>query len=72
VDPGTYYLSVKAVADGVLTDPSEVVSVIVAAPEGLEQTEGESTVRKAVENGQLVIIRDGVRYSALGTVIVRE
>ena len=72
VDPGPYYLRVKAVADGVLTDPSEVVSVIVAAPEGLEQTEGESTVRKAVENGQLVIIRDGVRYSALGTVIVRE
>ena len=66
VEPGTYYVRVKAVADGIYTDPSEVVQFEVVAPSALEETGAEATVRKVVENGQLVIIRDGERYSVMG------
>ncbi len=70
VEPGTYYVRVKAVADGVYTDPSAVVQFEVVAPSALVNTGAEATVRKVLENGQLVIIRDGVRYSVVGTCIL--
>ena len=69
VEPGTYYVRVKAVADGVYTDPSPVVQFEVVAPSALVNTDAETTVRKVIENGQLVIIRDGVRYSVVGAKI---
>ena len=70
VEPGTYYVRVKAVADGVYTDPSAVVQFEVVAPSALVNTGAEATVRKVLENGQLIIIRDGVRYSVVGTCIL--
>ena len=67
VAAGTYYIRVKASADGAYTAPSEVVSIVVEERSALGRTDAETTVRKVVENGQVVIIRDGVRYSLLGT-----
>jgi len=67
VAAGTYYIRVKAAADGAYTAPSEVVSIVVEEePSALERTDAETTVRKVVEKGQVVIIRDGVRYSVVG------
>jgi hypothetical protein len=67
VAAGTYYIRVKAAADGTYTAPSEVVSIVVEEePSALERTDAETTVRKVVEKGQVVIIRDGVRYSVVG------
>lgn len=70
VAAGTYYIRVKAAADGAYTDPSEVISIVVEEePSALETIDAQTTVRKVVENGQVVIIRDGVRYSLLGTLL---
>lgn len=68
VAAGTYFIRVKAAADAAYTAPSEYVSIVVD-PEhsALEQTEAEQKARKVVENGQVIIIRDGVRYSVVGT-----
>lgn len=67
VTPGTYYLRVKAVADGVPTEPSPVVCIVVKeAPSALADTQALTTASKHLENGTLIIIRDGVRYSADG------
>ncbi len=70
VDPGTYHVRVKAVADGVYTNPSPVVSFIIEAPESaLTNSQEETTACKILENGQVIIIRDGKRYTVMGTII---
>ena len=69
VEPGTYFLRVKAVADATLTDPSQVVTIVVETPSALERTDAQTNVRKVLKNGQVIIIRDGVRYSLLGTLL---
>lgn len=45
--------------------------VKVRAPEvtALRGTSAESAVEKRIENGQLIIIRDGIRYNAQGAVV---
>ncbi len=70
VAPGTYYFRVKAAADGGPTDPSQAVSVVVLEPSALNRTDAEQTVRKVIENGQVFIIRNGERYSVVGTRIL--
>ena len=67
VQPGTYYLRVSAVADGELTAPSQVVSIVVETKTFIQNTKEERRTVKRVEDGQIVIIRDGVRYSVIGT-----
>ena len=68
VEPGTYYLRVKASAgDGVFAEPSEVVSIVVTEATALQDTRADLKAQKVIEDGQLVIIRDGVRYSVVGT-----
>ena len=42
------------------------INFVQAAPTGLEQMEVCTKVVKIIENGQLLIIRDGVRYNAIG------
>ncbi len=42
---------------------------IVGGTEGVENITIENAATKLIENGQLVIIRNGVRYNAAGTVI---
>ena len=71
VEPGTYYLRVKASADSGYTNPSAVVQVEVVASTALNETKAEATVRKVIENGQVVIIRDGIRYSVMGVKVLK-
>ena len=35
----------------------------------INNVKDDSTVQKLIENGQVVILRDGVKYNTLGTVI---
>lgn len=68
-----------AVADAVYTDCTitlvvdyENVSVkLLIATEGsaLENTQAAEKAIKVIENGQLIIIKNGVRYNALGTIL---
>ena len=71
VEPGTYYLRVKASADSGYTNQSAVVQVEVVASTALNDTKAEATVRKVIENGQVVIIRDGIRYSVMGVKVLK-
>lgn len=66
VKPGTYYLRVKAIADEAYTDPSPVVSIEVRKPTALDDVDADSKAVKTIENGRIVILRDGVRYDIFG------
>ncbi|MBR4263692.1 MAG: hypothetical protein IKQ48_03855 [Paludibacteraceae bacterium] len=49
-----------------LVEISNGTAVIVGDEEAIENVSGENKAVKAIENGQVVIIRNGVRYNALG------
>jgi len=50
-----------------ITESNEVISLTVTQEQGIEEIEAtNSNTRKVLENGQVMIIRDGVRYSLLG------
>ena len=66
MEPGTYYIRVKAVADTGLTDPSEVVMITVTAPTAVTDLPLDKAV-KVVENGQVFIYRGGKKFTILGT-----
>ena len=42
------------------------INFVSTGPTALEQTEISPKALKTIENGQLVITRDGVRYSVIG------
>ena len=44
-------------------------TLVVFPPEGVTNTSADSQVIKRIENGQVVIIRNGVRYNTLGAVL---
>lgn len=44
-------------------------TVVVSPATGLEEAVAPAAIRKTIENGQLVIIREGVKYNAQGAVI---
>lgn len=70
VEPGTYYIRVKAQADGGYTDPSAVVQITVTAPAPPETALPDVPANKAVkivENGQVFILRGGKKFTILGT-----
>lgn len=69
VVPGTYYIRVKAQADGGYTAPSEVVQITVKekTPESALHEVPTQKARKIVENGQVFILRDGKKFTILGT-----
>ena len=58
----------KAVADTGLTDPSEVVMIMVTAskPDAVTDLPLNKAV-KVVENGQVFIYRGGKKFTILGT-----
>ena len=59
-------------ADGVTTNLAETVAggiLEIVWGEGIENTGDEAKAIKRIENGQVVIIRNGVRFNALGTEI---
>lgn len=43
--------------------------IIPSSPTALDNVEMQAEVRKVVENGQLYIIRDGIRYNAAGQIV---
>ena len=67
-----YYL--PATEDKPEKDLAETVeggTLIVIPPEGIESVNGKpsSVTRKILENGQVIIIRNGVRYNTMGVLI---
>lgn len=68
---GIRYIRVKAVADGGYTDPSDVVRVYVLIPTAVDELQTDKTprTRKVGENGQIYILRDGIRYTLLGNAV---
>ena len=65
---GIRYLRVKAVADDGYTAPSEVVQVYILTSTAVDNVQADNAprARKVVENGQIYILRDGVKYDILG------
>ena len=69
------YIRVKAAAEGGYTDPSDVVEINMGVEGGVSGIEDGSAVEnvqtaitpiKIIENGQVYILRNGVRYNLLG------
>lgn len=54
-----------------LAETAEGGSIEIFFGEGIENTADEAKALKRIENGQVVIIRNGVRYNALGAKIER-
>ena len=63
---GTWYIRVSAVAEGGLTEPSAVVTVYMGSTTDLGDVSVDTTPIKVLENGQVYILRNGVRYNLLG------
>lgn len=66
---GTWYIRVSAVAEGGLTDPSEMVTVHMGSTVDVDNVLVETAPIKVVENGHVLILRDGKRYDLLGNAI---
>lgn len=75
LEPGKWYIRVAAVAEGGYTEPSEVVEINMGVEGGVSGIEDGSAVEnvqtaitpiKIIENGQVYILRNGVRYNILG------
>ena len=64
---GTWYVRVAALKEGGLTDYSEVVSFIVEIPSAVGDIHTSSQPIKVIEDGRMVIYRNGNRYSATGS-----
>ena len=63
---GTWYIRVSAVAEGGLTEPSAVVTVYMGSTTDLGDVSVDTTPIKVLENGQVIILRNGKRYTLLG------
>ena len=66
---GTWYIRVSAVAEGGLTDPSEMVTVHMGSTVDVDNVNVETTPIKVIENGHVVILRNGKTYNVLGNAI---
>ena len=75
LEPGKWYIRVKAAAEGGYTEPSDVVEINMGVEGGVSGIEDGSAVEnvqtaitpiKIIENGQVYILRNGVRYNILG------
>ncbi len=64
---GTWYMRVAAMKEGGLTEYSPVVQVVLTdQASAVDNSYIYSQPVKTVENGQVIIYRDGVRYDVLG------
>lgn len=75
LEPGKWYIRVKAAAEGGYTEQSDVVEINMGVEGGVSGIEDGSAVEnvqtaitpiKIIENGQVYILRNGVRYNLLG------
>ena len=65
LEAGTWYIRVLAAAEGGYTDPSEVVMVNMGSTD-VDDVQTSSSPTKIIENGQVIIYRNGKRYNLLG------
>ena len=63
---GAWYIRVSAIAEGGLTEPSAVVTVYMGSTTDLGDVSVDTNPIKVLENGQVYILRNGVRYNLLG------
>jgi hypothetical protein len=74
LDAGWWYIRVSAAAEGGYTDPSPAVAVqmgVAGGADGTIPTDVDNvlqtpTTTKIIENGQVYILRNGIRYNILG------
>lgn len=66
VKPGTYYLRVKASGDEGLTEPSNVVKIVVMTPTALDDQAASSQATKVLRQGQVLIHSGESTYTVLG------
>lgn len=66
---GAWYIRVSAIAEGGLTEPSAVVTVYMGSTTDLGDVSVDTTPIKVLENGQVIIQRNGKRYNLLGNAI---
>ena len=69
LEVGTWYIQVKASAEGGYTEPSKYVTIHVDSNTAVEDVHTTSTPTKVIENGQVIILRNGKRYTILGSTI---
>ena len=60
-------MRVAAMKEGGLTDYSEVVSFTMDIPSGVEDNYVDDKPIKTIEDGKVVIYRNGKRYDLLGS-----
>lgn len=63
---GTWYVRVAALAEGGLTDYSDVVSFNVEIPSDVENNHISDQPVKMIKNGRVYILRNGKTYDVLG------
>lgn len=63
---GAWYIRVSAIAEGGLTEPSAMVTVYMGSTTDLGNVSVDTTPIKVLENGQVIIQRNGKRYNLLG------
>ena len=67
LEPATYYIRVKARADGEWTEPSDVVSVVLQSTESaITPVAMDGQPVKVIRDGQLLIRKDGELYDLFG------
>lgn len=66
LEPATYYIRVKARADGEWTAPSDVVSVVLQTPSAIAPVAMDQQPVKIIRDGQLLIRKDGEVYDIFG------
>lgn len=64
---GDWYVRVLAMKDGGLTEPSETVHFVVQPVTSVQETYDITQPVKVIENGRIVIYRNGQRYNLLGS-----
>ena len=63
---GTWFVRVAALKEGGFTDYSPMVNFTIDLPSGVEENYINDRPIKTIENGQVVIYRNGKRYNLLG------
>lgn len=67
--PGDYVLVVWGAGAREITTPAAYFEFSVTWPEAIDNTAVEIKATKAIRNGQLLIIKNGVEYNAQGTIL---
>ena len=67
--PGTYVLVVWGAANGGVNSKVATCTFELGASQGVEQVASKTNAMKQVVDGQLVIMKNGVKYNAIGSVI---